>query len=91
MHITEVVCLSYYLCLAWYAVLQALAKYQSVPNLHPLNVECLRYLVHICTDMGLKDEVQTYADRLRKAERQQTAQQQQQQQPPAVSYLTVST
>lgn len=36
---------------------QALAKYKEIHAAHPENVECLRYLVHICTDLGRKDEV----------------------------------
>jgi uncharacterized membrane protein YgcG len=38
---------------------------------HPENVECLRYLVHIYTDLGRKDEVHDYVVKLRKAEREQ--------------------
>lgn len=47
----------------------ALAKYQEIHKAHPLNVECLRYLLHIYTEMGHKEEVQDYAVKLRKAER----------------------
>ena len=48
---------------------QALAKYKEIHNAHPENVECLRYLVHICTDLGRKEEVHEYVVKLRKAER----------------------
>mmetsp|Transcript_17885 Transcript_17885/g.50068 ORF Transcript_17885/g.50068 Transcript_17885/m.50068 type:complete len:786 (+) Transcript_17885:210-2567(+) len=48
---------------------QALAKYKEIHAAHPENVECLRYLVHICTDLGRKDEVHEYVVKLRKAER----------------------
>jgi len=35
----------------------------------PDNIECLRYLVHICDDLGKKDQVHEYVVKLRKAER----------------------
>ena len=47
----------------------ALAKYQEIHKARPENVECLRYLLHIYTEMGHKEEVQEYAVKLRKAER----------------------
>lgn len=34
----------------------ALSKYKEIHRSHPENVECLRYLVHICTDLGRKVE-----------------------------------
>ena len=37
----------------------------------PDNIECLRYLVHICDDLGKKDQVHEYVVKLRKAERAQ--------------------
>ena len=40
----------------------------------PDNVECLRYLVHICDDLGKKDQVHEYVVKLRKAERAQEPQ-----------------
>ena len=40
----------------------------------PDNVECLRYLVHICDDLGKKDQVHEYVVKLRKAERSQEPQ-----------------
>ncbi|BBN04340.1 intraflagellar transport protein 88 [Marchantia polymorpha subsp. ruderalis] len=47
----------------------ALAKYKSIHAKYPENVECLRYLVHMCTSLGRKDELQQYEQRLRQAER----------------------
>ncbi|XRB08642.1 intraflagellar transport protein 88 [Pycnococcus provasolii] len=44
-------------------------KYRDIHKHHPHNVECLRYLVHLCTDLGLKEEVHEYVVKLRKAER----------------------
>merc|ERR1719198_2603947 len=38
---------------------------------YPENIECLRYLVHICDDLGKKDQVHEYVVKLRKAERAQ--------------------
>ena len=32
--------------------LQALTKYKQIHASHPLNVECLRYLVHLCNELG---------------------------------------
>jgi len=52
---------------------QALAKYKHIHAQHPDNIECLRYLVHICTDLGRKDEVHDYVVKLRKAERMAAA------------------
>jgi len=62
--------------------------YRAIHNDFPDNIECLRYLVHICDDLGKKDQVHEYVVKLRKAERaleqpnapateQQVAQQQQ--------------
>ena len=45
------------------------------PHPHPHQVECLRYLVHICDDLGKKDQVHEYVVKLRKAERAQEPQQ----------------
>ncbi|KAK9806351.1 hypothetical protein WJX72_011075 [[Myrmecia] bisecta] len=73
---------------------QALQKYKDIHASHPNNIECLRYLVHICTDLGLPAEVQEYAVKMRKAERQQPSQpqasvstQQQQQQPGGSTFV----
>ena len=35
--------------------MQALAKYKQIHMSNPLNVECLRYLVHICGELGELD------------------------------------
>ena len=43
--------------------------------LHPDNVECLKYLVHLCTELGRRDDAQEYITRLRKAEKNQQAEQ----------------
>ncbi len=32
--------------------MQALLKYKQIHSSHPLNVECLRYLVNICGQLG---------------------------------------
>ena len=37
--------------------LQALAKYKQIHSSQPLNVECLRYLVHICSELGTSAHV----------------------------------
>jgi tetratricopeptide (TPR) repeat protein len=54
----------------------------------PDNIECLRYLVHICDDLGKKDQVHEYVVKLRKAERAVEPQQEQEQQyaPPQQGY-----
>ncbi len=49
----------------------ALSRYKQVHGLHPTNVECLRYLVHLCGELGRRDDAQEYAERLRRAERVQ--------------------
>jgi len=43
--------------------------YQQIHAEYPENIECLRYLVHICDDLGKKDQVHEYVVKLRKAER----------------------
>jgi len=43
--------------------------YRAIHTDYPENVECLRYLVHICDDLGKKDQVHEYVTKLRKAER----------------------
>uniref|UniRef100_A0A7S0WZJ3 Uncharacterized protein n=1 Tax=Chlamydomonas leiostraca TaxID=1034604 RepID=A0A7S0WZJ3_9CHLO len=48
---------------------QALARYKAINQQHPTNVECLRYLVHLCTELGRRDDAQKYMTELRKAER----------------------
>ncbi|KAG7502240.1 intraflagellar transport protein 88-like isoform X1 [Solea senegalensis] len=47
---------------------KALDTYKDIHRKFPENVECLRFLVRLCTDMGLK-EVQEYATRLKKVEK----------------------
>ena len=47
---------------------QALEIYQEVHSKDPENVECLRYIVQICNELGLKQEVEEYVTKLRKAE-----------------------
>jgi len=44
--------------------------YKAIHSDYPDNIECLRYLVHICDDLGKKDQVHEYVVKLRKAERQ---------------------
>jgi len=48
--------------------------YRMIHADFPDNVECLRYLVHICDDLGKKDQVHEYVVKLRKAERAQEPQ-----------------
>lgn len=48
-----------------------MAKYKEIHQSHPDNVECLRYLVHLCTELGRRDDAQEYMAKLRKAERAQ--------------------
>ncbi|XP_013385188.1 intraflagellar transport protein 88 homolog isoform X2 [Lingula anatina] len=48
---------------------QALETYKSIHRKFPDNVECLKFLVRLCTDLGLK-ETQEYATKLKKAEKQ---------------------
>jgi len=52
----------------------ALRKYKEVHKAHPNNVECLRYLVAMCSDLNRKEEVQEYIIKLRKEERFQSEQ-----------------
>ncbi|XP_014823004.1 PREDICTED: intraflagellar transport protein 88 homolog isoform X2 [Poecilia mexicana] len=47
---------------------KALETYKEIHRRFPENVECLRFLVRLSTDMGLK-EVQEYATKLKKAEK----------------------
>lgn len=47
---------------------QSLATYKKIHMKFPDNVECLKFLVRICTDLGLK-ELQEYANKLKKAEK----------------------
>uniref|UniRef100_A0A3B3H596 Intraflagellar transport 88 homolog n=1 Tax=Oryzias latipes TaxID=8090 RepID=A0A3B3H596_ORYLA len=54
---------------------KALETYQNIHRKFPDNVECLRFLVRLSTDMGLK-EVQDYATKLKKAEKTKEIQEQ---------------
>lgn len=47
---------------------KALETYKDIHRKFPENVECLRFLVRLCTDMGL-NEVQEYATKLKKVEK----------------------
>ncbi|XP_063353577.1 intraflagellar transport protein 88 homolog isoform X1 [Pelmatolapia mariae] len=47
---------------------KALETYKEIHRKFPENVECLRFLVRLCTDMQLK-EVQDYATKLKKVEK----------------------
>ncbi|XP_041354058.1 intraflagellar transport protein 88 homolog isoform X2 [Gigantopelta aegis] len=47
---------------------QALETYKGIHRKFPDNVECLKFLVRLCTDLGMKD-AQEYATKLKKAEK----------------------
>ena len=47
---------------------QSFATYKRIHMRFPENIECLKFLVRICTDLGLK-ETQEYANKLKKAEK----------------------
>ncbi|XP_015284972.1 PREDICTED: intraflagellar transport protein 88 homolog [Gekko japonicus] len=47
---------------------KALDTYKAIHRKFPENAECLRFLVRLCTDMGLK-EVQEYATKLKRLEK----------------------
>ncbi|KAL6435070.1 hypothetical protein ACFW04_005280 [Cataglyphis niger] len=47
---------------------KALIEYQDIHNKFPDNIECLKFLIRLCSDMGLK-EAQMYAAELKKAEK----------------------
>ena len=47
----------------------ALRIYQDIHAQYPDNVECLRYLVHICGEQQMKEQAHEYVLKLRKAER----------------------
>lgn len=51
---------------------QAFDTYKRIHMKFPENIECLRFLVRICTDLGMK-EVHDYAAKLNKAERAREA------------------
>ncbi|XP_039207416.1 intraflagellar transport protein 88 homolog isoform X4 [Crotalus tigris] len=47
---------------------KALDTYKTIHRRFPDNAECLRFLVRLCTDMGMK-EVQEYATKLKRVEK----------------------
>uniref|UniRef100_A0A4X1U369 Intraflagellar transport protein 88 homolog n=1 Tax=Sus scrofa TaxID=9823 RepID=A0A4X1U369_PIG len=47
---------------------KALDTYKDIHRMFPENAECLRFLVRLCTDIGLK-EVQEYAAKLKRLEK----------------------
>uniref|UniRef100_A0A670HYS2 Intraflagellar transport protein 88 homolog n=1 Tax=Podarcis muralis TaxID=64176 RepID=A0A670HYS2_PODMU len=47
---------------------KALDTYKAIHRKFPENAECLRFLVRLCTDMGLK-EIQEYATKLKRVEK----------------------
>jgi intraflagellar transport protein 88 len=47
---------------------QALETYKRIHKKFPDNIECLKFLVRLCSDLGLKD-AQEYATKLKKAEK----------------------
>ncbi|XP_033002190.1 intraflagellar transport protein 88 homolog isoform X1 [Lacerta agilis] len=47
---------------------KALDTYKAIHRKFPDNAECLRFLVRLCTDMGLK-EIQEYATKLKRVEK----------------------
>ncbi|QDZ17796.1 intraflagellar transport particle protein 88 [Chloropicon primus] len=48
----------------------ALRKYKEIHKESPDNVECLRYLVHLCNELGSREEVMGYAKKLKKLEKE---------------------
>ncbi|KAL3692828.1 hypothetical protein R1sor_006479 [Riccia sorocarpa] len=47
----------------------ALAKYKAILSEHPENIECLRYLVHMCSSLRREEELERYEQLLREAEK----------------------
>ncbi len=54
---------------------QALQCYKQIHKRFPENIDCLKFLVRLCTDLGLK-EAQEYSIKLRKAEKAREARRQ---------------
>lgn len=54
---------------------QALQCYKQIHRRFPESVDCLKFLVRLCTDLGLK-EAQEYSLKLRKAEKAMEAKRQ---------------
>eukprot|EP01013_Petalomonas_cantuscygni_P031031 TRINITY_DN57153_c0_g1_i1.p1 TRINITY_DN57153_c0_g1~~TRINITY_DN57153_c0_g1_i1.p1 ORF type:complete len:801 (-),score=242.71 TRINITY_DN57153_c0_g1_i1:174-2576(-) len=51
---------------------QAKRLYEAIHRRHPGNIECLRYLVHLCQDMGHKEEGLEWHRKMKKLEDKQT-------------------
>ena len=49
---------------------EALRRYLAIHGEFPGDVECLRHLAHVCGDLGMDEDAQKYAAKLRKAERE---------------------
>lgn len=47
---------------------KALEEYKNIHRKFPENIECLKFLIRLCSDLGLK-EAQLYASELKKAEK----------------------
>jgi intraflagellar transport protein 88 len=58
---------------------QAKRLYEDINKKYPENMECLRYLVHLCKDSGLIEEANEWFKRVKKLEQKLAEQQQQQQ------------
>ncbi|XP_065906422.1 intraflagellar transport protein 88 homolog [Dysidea avara] len=54
---------------------QAFQTYKQAHQIFPDNIECLKFLVRLCTDLGLKD-AQEYIQKLKKAEKARETKQQ---------------
>ncbi|RNF08211.1 putative intraflagellar transport protein IFT88 [Trypanosoma conorhini] len=50
---------------------QAKRLYETVHRKYPENMECLRYLVHLCKDAGLVDEANEWFKKIKKLEQRQ--------------------
>ncbi len=55
---------------------RALETYKSAHRKFPENVECLKFLVKLSSDLGLKQEATAYAQELKKAERARSVREQ---------------
>ncbi|KAF0290444.1 Intraflagellar transport protein 88 [Amphibalanus amphitrite] len=64
---------------------RALAKYKEIHMKFPDNVECLKFLVRICTDLGLK-EAADYSIELKKAEKSKEMRDERMKGKPGTSY-----
>lgn len=54
---------------------QAKRLYEEIHRKYPENMECLRYLVHLCKDSGLIEEANEWFKKVKKLETRQTEQQ----------------